>query len=335
MNIGFWSGGAILSLCLVTAGTRVGRPVARVVPRVGAQATSGGSRVPCAVPLRWRIARVDRQLGLSLAEARAALDKAADAWESAVGMELFARDSAQGFPVRLVYDERQEAMNALLRARASADSVGSRLQRERTELQERVRGQEQSQARHAALQQDLDRRVSEHNDSVRAWNERGGAPARVEAQLDASGAALEKERAEFERRTQELRAARAALQADLDDLERREAEQRKEAEAASRAHASGSVEAGVYREAVRMQDGSVQSVSREIRIYRFADDRELVVVAAHELGHALGLGHVTGEDAIMNGEHEMGSEGGAAVHVSAVDVQALRTRCPSLVPRAR
>ena len=38
---------------------------------------AGGSAVPCAIPLGWRIARLDESFELSLAEVRAALDKAA------------------------------------------------------------------------------------------------------------------------------------------------------------------------------------------------------------------------------------------------------------------
>ena len=37
---------------------------------------TGGSAIPCAVPLVWRVARVDESFGLSHAEARAALKKA-------------------------------------------------------------------------------------------------------------------------------------------------------------------------------------------------------------------------------------------------------------------
>ncbi len=128
---------------------------------------TGGSAVPCAVPLGWRIARVDESFELSRAEARAALDQAATLWEDAVGRGLFSNESDGALPVRFVYDDRQE-------------------------------------------------------------------------------------------RNQE-----------------------------------GSRFAGVYREAVHMEEGKVTSVTREIRIYRFDGLDDLVSVAAHELGHALGLGHST------------------------------------------
>jgi hypothetical protein len=48
--------------------------------------------------------------------------------------------------------------------------------------------------------------------------------------------------------------------------------------------------AGTYR---------VENGEKSISIYQFYDYRELVVIIAHELGHALGLGHGTEEDSIM------------------------------------
>lgn len=69
---------------------------------------TGGSAVPCAVPLGWRIARVDESFGLrSHDEARAALEKAATLWNRAVGRGLFSNETDGDLPVRFVYDERQ------------------------------------------------------------------------------------------------------------------------------------------------------------------------------------------------------------------------------------
>jgi hypothetical protein len=68
------------------------------------QERTGGSEVPCDVPLRWRIARVDRDFGLGEDEAAAFVQYAADLWQGAATRRLFVRDSIDGFPIRFVYD---------------------------------------------------------------------------------------------------------------------------------------------------------------------------------------------------------------------------------------
>jgi predicted Zn-dependent protease len=62
---------------------------------------------------------------------------------------------------------------------------------------------------------------------------------------------------------------------------------------------------------------------REIRVYRFDDDDDLRLVLAHELGHAMGLGHSELAGSIMSPEHRDGS----TTEVGRDDVLRLRRLC--------
>lgn len=89
-------------------------------------------------------------------------------------------------------------------------------------------------------------------------------------------------------------------------------------------------EAGVYREAVVRDDTGGVAVSREIRIHRFADPDDLRRVVAHELGHALGLGHGSDPGSLMRGGPGFGDDVRAGPFVGPEDLDRLRALCPGL-----
>ena len=56
----------------------------------------------------------------------------------------------------------------------------------------------------------------------------------------------------------------------------------------------------------------------------------LYQVLAHELGHALGLGHATVPDAVMSEEYRRAATSAAAPRIQPSDLELLRSRCPDL-----
>ena len=153
----------------------------------------GWSAVPCAVPLGWRIARVDETFGVSRTEARAAFTQAALLWEEAVGTGLFSNEQDGELSVRLVSDDRQE----LRRLELELNEASASLEARGAGLDEMSRRNDGMRSQYQAALRDLDRRVTSLNDTIRQWNAQGGAPADVQTRLATSGDLLDAEREEL------------------------------------------------------------------------------------------------------------------------------------------
>lgn len=297
-----------------------------------------GSAVPCAVPLGWRLARVDERFGLDPERARAVVEDAAALWEEAANRALFVHDPEDGFPIRFVYGERQVRTEERSRRERAFRREARRIDDRRAALDSLVRRHSRLRERHERRLGELERRASEHNMTVREWDRRGGAPRPVRRRLAASADSLKAERRELAEQERELDALRSRVREERKRLRRRLEEHDRRGDALERAFPPVPVESGLYREAVGREGDRVASVRREIRVYRYDGLADLERIVVHELGHALGLGHAETPGAVMSGEYgktDERSDGAAAGEPGAVelrpaDLELLSGRCPDL-----
>lgn len=291
--------------------------------------TSGGSAVPCAVPLAIRLARIDQAFGIDTTEAIAAIRRAAALWESAVGRLLFRLDPDSGFPIRFVYDDRQAAVQERNRVQAAYEAESQRLREWRADLEKRDAIQVQLQEGYARRWRAFQARLDEHNQLVDRINREGGAPPDVARQIWERVREFEAEQEALQREARELQEARERIQEEMDQFNRAAAAHRERGLEIERRFPMVRVESGRYREVLRMRDDAIVDISREIQIYRYSDGNELVLLIAHELGHALGLAHASEPSAVMSEEH-LRTDPTVTPALHRADVELFRSKCPSL-----
>ncbi|MSR36230.1 MAG: matrixin family metalloprotease [Gemmatimonadetes bacterium] len=292
------------------------------------RASGAGSAVPCAAPLGWRIADIDPRFGLSAASATAAVQRAAAAWEQATGRALFVPDSAGALPIRFVYDERQAGVGERKRLDASMDAVDAGLRREVGDMATRRGAFEQTRAAYRQRLAAYESWSKEHGDTVRSWNAGAGAPPAVAAELRASQQELDRERRELLALGRELDEGSADLEAEAEALNRKIDQHNRRSDDLAKALPESRVESGLYRERVQQEGNRVVAIQRVIEIYQYDGEDELKLVIAHEMGHALGLGHAIAPGAVMSAAHLRGVR--ATGELQPEDLALLRGVCPAL-----
>lgn len=241
----------------------------------------------CDVPMTYRIGTIDPRFGISEAEVRNVVSEAESMWEDATGENLFTYDTEGALAINFVFDERQEVANEQEQLEEVLDSKEAMSESVRSEYDTLMREYESLRATYEAQVAEYDTELAVYNREVSGWNEQGGAPADVFDRLEATKSELSREQA----RLADAADALNALVRKMNVLS-----------------SKGNSLISEYNETVEEYNGKF-SEGHEftqgdyeqdvINVYQYDSRDELVLVLAHEFGHALSLDHVEGADSIM------------------------------------
>lgn len=248
----------------------------------------------CDVPIVYRIGEIDSRFNLTPEEARNAIADAGSIWEDSTGRNLFTYDTQAEFVINFIFDGRQEYTNTEQNLRETLDEqqgVSDDVQSEHRLL---VRKYSRLEEEYDEQSEEYAEKLSAYNTEVERWNSAGGAPEDIYENLEDKQALLAKERNELNEIAFQLNELIVAI---------------------NKIGEKGNVLVTEYNDTVDDYN-SQYTESREftqgdyqgdhINIYQFVDSEELQLVLAHELGHALSISHVSGENSIMY--HFMGGQ---------------------------
>jgi myosin heavy subunit len=241
----------------------------------------------CNVPISYQIGEIDPRFGLTSEEVKNAISSAESLWEDGTDRNLFTAAAKGTLVINFVYDERQAMTNAqtefeevLERKETVSENVKDQYQR----LVSEYDALRESYERSVAL---YETKLESYNDEVADWNRRGGAPKDVFERLENTKKELETEEQKLDTRSRELNALVRkintlgsegnSLITDYNSLVN---------EYNDRFSEGGEFTQGVYKD-------------DEITIYEYGSEEELIIVLAHEMGHALGIDHVEGATSVM------------------------------------
>lgn len=249
---------------------------------------------PCGIPVHYALGEVDPRFGFDEFTVMAALVEAAHLWQTTSdALLLIESDHPQAMRVELRFDARQQAANTRRSLRGGLDRDRLQFADEEASMQQWGERIEAARLARERAGEELARRMRRHEAEVAAWNSAAGP--RTEAQrrtLEAESAALRLALANLERMGEDLNADIASYNRRVGDLRQRQQDYRTRVARYNETASSAPVESGRYQ--------YDRQLGRRIEVFRAESYDELVWVLAHELGHALGIGHVADPAAIMH-----------------------------------
>jgi uncharacterized protein YukE len=242
----------------------------------------------CRVPIFYDIGTIDPRFNIKTDAVKSALADAESVWEDATGKNLFTYKKGAALKVDFVYDERQRSSNEQRTLVATLDEkagMSASIKKQYDALSATYKNLKSSYESNLAT---YDAKLAAHNALVESWNQKGGAPRAVFAQLQKTSIALNAESADLNSLAKNLNNVAAKINEVGDAGNKAVADYNKDVASFN----------AKYSKTTEFTEGDYQR--NVIHVYQYDNLNELRRVLAHELGHALSLDHVDDIHAIMH-----------------------------------
>ena len=233
----------------------------------GKQVLGWFSESICENPITYKIGTIDDDFDISYEELKTLAENGSKIWEEAYGKELFKYDENAKLEINLVYDERQDYLKNI-------GDLEESVYDHKLDMDEKLKIFDQMVAA-------FDEERDSLNEKIDYWNKKGGAPKDEYEKIILEQDTLLRKAEKINQYAQDLNKTVDFVNEKINNLNNN---------VKSFNDLLGeNPEMGVYTSGIE-----------KIDIFFYSNEDHLTNVISHELGHALGLGHLDREDALMS-----------------------------------
>lgn len=299
----------------LAAGVYIFQPIS-----AGVEAFS--KNMPCSQPLHYTIGNIDPRFSITKAELEKAVETAVSVWNAGNETDMIARregDPVQGdIIVRLVYDDRQDRTDREIRFRERIRSQQIRLDRQQLQHEQRRELFDERTSDYRIFAEQTTAQLNELNEWIKVKNDSGGFAGTDLGQFKQMKKDVEDARADVSRKQEELDQLARSINTEMDELNVKFDAHNKMIEQYNEEFAGD----------LRFAKATYQKTSAGgvVTVNQFMNDKELVLIIAHELGHALGISHLSRPESIMYSQMG-GQQLNPSIQLTQTDIIAVKNLC--------
>lgn len=277
-------------------------------------------KTPCSDPLTFRVGEVDERFSIAEEELIGLIQDVAGVWSGAADTTIIIYDENGDISVNLVYAEVQQLSDRERQHRDRLEHEEFSIAVLENEYGRMNREYEAEIKQYEQDSQNLQLEINQTNEWVVQKNEEGGFNEQDLKQYENRKAQIERIKQDLAQREIMLKQKADELNAKIDFLNEKIERKNKLVDDYNR----------MFTGVKKFTQGAYEwtSDNRSINIFHFIDKAELRLVIAHEMGHALGINHVSNPESVMY--ELMGGQARSGIELTDEDINALKNVCSSL-----